>query len=220
MGRALSLGQDPRWRRFLVSRATPVAGSRVLDVAAGTGLVSRALLHSGHRRIVALDQSEAMMRAGFAAPDREERPAAISLVVGEADRLPFPDRSFDVVTFTYLLRYVDDPGATLLELSRVLRDGGLLASLEFFRPDDSFARFAWRAYTYGVMPLVATAASREWGRTGRFLGPSIERFYREYPLAEQVRLWQAAGIRHVRTHPMTLGAAIVTWGTKDAVDHG
>jgi demethylmenaquinone methyltransferase / 2-methoxy-6-polyprenyl-1,4-benzoquinol methylase len=220
MGRALSLGQDPRWRRFLVSRATPEAGSRVLDVAAGTGLVSRALLHSGHRRIVALDQSEAMMRAGFGRRDCEEPPGSISLVVGEADRLPFPDRSFDVVTFTYLLRYVDEPGSTLLELSRVLRNGGLLAGLEFFRPDDPFARFAWRAYTYGVMPLLATMGSAEWGRTGRFLGPSIERFYREYPLAEQVRQWQAAGIRRVRSRPLTFGAAIVTWGTKDAVDGG
>jgi demethylmenaquinone methyltransferase/2-methoxy-6-polyprenyl-1,4-benzoquinol methylase len=219
MGKLLSLGQDPRWRRFLVSRATTPRGARALDVAAGTGLVSRALARAGHDRVVALDQSEAMIGAGrrsIAGGDG----AAVSFVVGEADRLPFRDGSFDAVTFTYLLRYVDDPGATLRELSRVVRDGGVLANLEFFVPDDSLARAAWRAYTYGVMPLIASLASSEWGRTGRFLGPSIERFYRDLPLPEQVQLWQAAGVRHLRTRPMTFGAAIVTWGTKRSTGDG
>jgi demethylmenaquinone methyltransferase/2-methoxy-6-polyprenyl-1,4-benzoquinol methylase len=214
MGRVLSLGQDPRWRRFLVSRATTPRGARALDVAAGTGLVSRALARAGRDRVVALDQSEAMIGEG-----RRRIPggdgAAVSFVVGEADRLPFRDGSFDAVTFTYLLRYVDDPGATLRELSRVLRDGGVLANLEFFVPDDSLARAAWRAYTYGVMPLIASLASREWGRTGRFLGPSIERFYRRWPLARQRELWRGAGIDDLEVRRMSLGGGVVIWGTRN-----
>ena len=214
MGRVLSLGQDPRWRRFLVSRTTPPRGGRALDVAAGTGLVSRALARAEHGRVVALDQSEAMIRAGWRERGSDGA-EAIAFVAGEADRMPFRDRSFDAVTFTYLLRYVDDPGATLRELSRVLRDGGVLVSLEFFVPDDSLARAAWRAYTYGVMPLLASLASREWGRTGRFLGPSIEDLYRRLPLDRQLELWRRAGIGDVRVRVMSLGGGVVVWGRKD-----
>lgn len=224
MGAILSFGQDPGWRRFLVSRVNAIPGSWVLDVATGTGLVARDLARRRNVRIVGLDQSEPMIRRGTEAiRGREgELPGRVWFVLGQAERLPFPDETFDSVMFTYLLRYVDDPAATLRELGRALRPGGVLAGLEFHVPQNPYAHVAWRTFTRTVMPGVGWLVSKGWQRTGRFLGPSIERFYERYPLPIQIRMWQEAGIRRVRSRTMGMGAGIVIWGVKatPVVAHG
>src|SRR5262249_8836224 len=128
-GAVMSFGQDPRWRAALVAGIDPRPGRRVLDVAARTGLVAARLAGRG-ASVVGLDQSEAMLGAA-----RERFAAAeVELVVGEAEALPFDDASFDDLSFTYLLRYVDDPAAVLCELARVVRPGGRVRMLEFGVP--------------------------------------------------------------------------------------
>ncbi len=213
MGAVLSLGQDSRWRHALVSRVHAVPGATVLDVATGTGLVARELARR-NLRVVGLDQSAAMVARGRAAVAEGGLAERIRFVAGQAQALPFRDESFDALTFTYLFRYVDDPAATMRELARVVRPGGSIASLEFHLPRDPWLHAGWLAYTRGVMPLVGGAVSSEWFRTARFLGPSVTEFYRRFPLPAQVRMWQEAGIRHVRTRRLTMGAAVVTWGVK------
>lgn len=214
MGAVLSLGQDPRWRRFLVSRVNAIPGSWVLDVATGTGLVARELA-ARNLRVVGLDQSPAMIARGFEEIGRAGIEGRIRLVLGQAQALPFADEAFDSVTFTYLLRYVDDPGATIAELARVLRPGGVMAGLEFHEPQDPWLRAGWLAYTRTVLPAAGWLRSPAWFRTGMFLGPSISGFYRRYPLPVQVRMWQEAGIRSIRTKFMSMGAAIVIWGIRE-----
>jgi demethylmenaquinone methyltransferase / 2-methoxy-6-polyprenyl-1,4-benzoquinol methylase len=214
MGAVWSFGQDGRWRRTMVERLNAVPGSLVLDVAAGTGLVSRELAGRKLVRVVALDPSLPMLRSGRPANSAAGFSDRITQVVGRAEALPFPDDTFDAVTFTYLLRYVDDPPAVVRELVRVLRPGGGIASLEFHVPDDPLLHAGWWTYTRTVMPAVGALVSPAWYRTGRFLGPSISRFGARAPLPEQVRWWQEAGARHVRSRVMSLGAGVVMWGTK------
>jgi demethylmenaquinone methyltransferase/2-methoxy-6-polyprenyl-1,4-benzoquinol methylase len=197
-------GQDARWRRFLVSRIPP--GSKVLDVATGTGMVAAELARRGCH-VTGLDQSESMIRRGG-------RFDAARFVVGQAERLPFEDATFDAVTFTYLLRYVDDPAATMRELARVVKPEGTVAFLEFFIPPNPILRAAWLAYTRAVMPTIGRVASREWWDAGRFLGHSITNYYRSYPLAVQGDWWAGAGMRDVRYRTMSLGGGVVFWGTK------
>jgi demethylmenaquinone methyltransferase / 2-methoxy-6-polyprenyl-1,4-benzoquinol methylase len=213
MGAVLSFGQDPRWRRFLVERVNVPPGSRVLDVATGTGLVAREL---GAKRfdVVGLDQSAAMVLRGREAVREAGLEDRIRFVAGQAQALPFEEDAFDALTFTYLLRYVDDPAATLRELTRVLRPGGTMASLEFHVPRDPWAHAGWTAYTRGVMPMIAGSVSREWAGTARFLGPNVSAFAERYPLPVQVRMWQEAGMRHVHTRRLMMGTAVVTWGVK------
>jgi demethylmenaquinone methyltransferase/2-methoxy-6-polyprenyl-1,4-benzoquinol methylase len=214
MGAVLSFGQDPRWRRFLVSRVNAIPGSWVLDVATGTGLVARGLARR-NVRVVGLDQSPPMLSRGVeAARQSGMDPRRLRFVLGQAQALPFADAAFDAVTFTYLLRYVDDPAATVAELVRVLRPGGVMAALEFHVPAEPWARAGWHAYTRGVMPAVGWVVSPAWYRTGRFLGGSITDFYERFPLAVQVRWWQEAGMRRVRTKLLSNGAAVVTWAVK------
>jgi demethylmenaquinone methyltransferase / 2-methoxy-6-polyprenyl-1,4-benzoquinol methylase len=211
--RLLSLGQDPRWRRFLVSRVQVGAGQTVLDVATGTAAVALELARRTGCRVVGLDQSPERLAAGrrrVAAAGLSDR---VELVEGSAEALPFPDASFDALTFTYLLRYVDDPGATLRELARVVRPGGTVASLEFGLPEWPW-RPAWELYVRVGLPLLGRVISPGWHEVGRFLGPSIRSFYARSPLDAALEAWRAAGIRDVRYRRLSLGGGVVIWGTR------
>jgi demethylmenaquinone methyltransferase/2-methoxy-6-polyprenyl-1,4-benzoquinol methylase len=142
----------------------------------------------------------------------------VTLVRGEAERLPFADAEFDHLTFTYLLRYVEDPAATLAELARVVRPGGRIASLEFAVPPRPAWRLAWTFYTHVGLPLLGRLVSREWAHTGRFLAKSIPDFYRRYPVERVVELWERAGILEVGVCSMSLGGGVVMWGTRGPTD--
>ena len=206
--RLLSLGQDPRWRRFLVSRVEAGPGDEVLDVATGTGAVARELLRQKGCAVVGVDQSPEMLAVA-----REHLPATVKLVEASAEHLPFEDASFDALTVTYLLRYVDDPGATLVELARVVRAGGTVASLEFAVPAGLW-RPLWRAYVGAVLPAAGRIVSPGWHEVGDFLGDSIREFWRGYPLEHQLELWRAAGIENARYRRLSLGGGIVIWGRR------
>ncbi len=206
VGAALSFGQDPRWRRTMVSRV-PRDGGTVLDIATGTGLVAERLLARGHR-VTGLDQSPDMLAVA-----RRRFGDRIELVEASATEIPFPNASFDHLTFTYLLRYVDDPGATLVELARVVRPGGTIASLEFCVPRGVW-RPLWDLYVGVGLPVAGRLISRGWYDVGRFLGPSIRGFYEEWPLERQLELWREAGIMDVRARRMSLGGGVVIWGRR------
>jgi demethylmenaquinone methyltransferase/2-methoxy-6-polyprenyl-1,4-benzoquinol methylase len=216
-GAALSFGQDPRWRRAMVARVGAGPRDRVLDVATGTGLIAAALVRHSGCAVVGLDQSPEMLaRAEGRLRANPQLAARIELVRGEAESLPFADRDFDHLTFTYLLRYLDDPGATLRELARVVKPGGRIASLEFMLPPNRVARSLWRLYTRVGLPTLGRLISRDWQEVGRFLGPSITDLYQRLPLERQLELWRAAGIAAVEAKVMSLGGGVLIWGTRGA----
>jgi demethylmenaquinone methyltransferase/2-methoxy-6-polyprenyl-1,4-benzoquinol methylase len=204
----LSFGQDPRWRRFLVSVTDAGPNSTVLDVATGTGAVARELIAEKGCRVVGLDQSPEML-----AEARLRLPDEVTLVEGTAEQLPFDDASFDALTFTYLLRYVSDPAATLQELARVVRSGGTIASLEFALPRGVW-RPLWELYVRVGLPLAGRVISPGWAEVGRFLGPSIRGFYASWPEPRILQLWRDAGIDDVRSRRLSLGGGIVIWGRR------
>jgi len=206
VGATLSFGQDPRWRRAMVARV-PHDGGHVLDVATGTGLVAEQLLAHGHR-VTGLDQSPDMLAIA-----RRRFGDRVELVQASATALPFPDASFDHLTFTYLLRYVDDPGVTLAELARVVRPGGTVANLEFCLPEGIWRPF-WDLYVEIGLPAAGRLVSKGWYDVGRFLGPSIRGFYERWPLERQLELWRAAGIADVQARRMSLGGGVVIRGTR------
>jgi demethylmenaquinone methyltransferase/2-methoxy-6-polyprenyl-1,4-benzoquinol methylase len=213
MGAVMSFGQDPRWRRAMVDAVDPRPGQRLLDVATGTGMVAAELVRRGATEVVALDQSEQMLAGARARLARDPALAQrIELVRGEAERLPFPDGSFDGLTFTYLLRYVDDPAATMAELARVLKVGGSIGMVEFGVPGSVPLRALWRIYTRLGLPLLGRLASPAWLEVGKFLGPSIESFHSTLP--DLPALWREAGIGDVVQRPMSFGAGVVMWGIR------
>lgn len=211
----LSFGQNGRWRREAVDRVLAADPALVLDLATGTAGVAMALARRSRARVVGVDVTEAMLREGAVRVRAAGLGARVALVAGSAERLPFPDATFDALTFTYLLRYVTDAEATLRELARVLKPGGRMASLEFFVPPRASLRGAWWVYTRGVLPVLGgLLGGSGWWRVGRFLGPDISRHYRYLPLADTVAAWRAAGFEQVGHRVMSLGGGLVMWGTR------
>jgi len=209
----LSLGQDRRWRSTTIDRVSGSDPSLILDVACGPCGVTKSLAKRTKARIVGLDQSEEMLRMGLENVRRSRLKDRVSLVLGRAEQLPFGDATFDALTFTYLLRYVEDPAATLRELARVVKPGGPIASLEFAVPEHKVWRLAWWFYTRVVLPVAGLiTGGKAWWNVGRFLGPSITMHYRAYPIPWTVNAWQQAGIEHVEVRPMSLGGGVVISG--------
>jgi demethylmenaquinone methyltransferase/2-methoxy-6-polyprenyl-1,4-benzoquinol methylase len=212
--RLLSLGQDPRWRRFLVSRIEADPGDTVLDVATGTGAVAIEIARRTGAHVVGLDKSPEMLahaRERIAWAGLGDR---IELLEGRAETLPFADGSFAALSFTYLLRYVADPAATMHELARVVRPGGVVASLEFGVPPRLLPRVAWELYVRLGLPAAGALVSDGWKEVGSFLGPSIHELYANRGLERILDCWLAAGIEGLRYRRLSLGGAIVVWGRR------
>jgi demethylmenaquinone methyltransferase/2-methoxy-6-polyprenyl-1,4-benzoquinol methylase len=207
----LSFAQDPRWRRFLVSRV-PDSATRVLDVATGTAAVAIELAQRvPSRTVVGIDQSAEMLATGRERVARAGLASRIELREGRAEELPFRDGEFDALTFTYLLRYVDDPAAQLRELARVVRPGGTIAMLEFDVPRGGW-RPLWELYVRALLPAAGfVVGGRGWWEVGRFLGPSIRGFHARTPL---LQLWREAGIADVQARRLSVGGGVVVWGTR------
>ena len=137
-------------------------------------------------------------------------------MLGRAEELPFPDASFDALTVTYLLRYVDDPGATLRELARVVRPGGVVASLEFGVPPSP----VWRARVVGLhaardardrvvrVSRVARGRAGSSGRASRRSGAGTRS-------PNSSVCGRAAGLSPVRVRRMSLGGGVVLWAVRE-----
>ena len=200
----LSLGQDGRWRRALVGGLTVDRGSLILDVAAGTGSITRSLLMRGHH-VVALDQSEAML-SRLVAPEARR-------LLATAESLPIRDGTVDALTAGYLLRYVEELPTAMRELSRVVRPGGTVAMLEFGRPTGVW-RPLWWFYTRFALPAIGAVIGSGWSEVGRFLGPSIDGLWTRYSPEDLARVWAEAGLAQVRWQSMSLGGGFLIWGVK------
>ena len=212
----LSFGQNGRWRKAMIDRVLPAAeGEVILDVASGTAGVAIQLARRGGARVVGVDLTENMLRRGQANVAAAGLADRVTLVTGRAEQLPFPDASFDALTFTYLLRYVEDPRSTLAELARVVKPGGRVASLEFCAPPAPLWHGAWWLYTRTLLPAGGLiTGGREWLDVGRFLGPNITAHYRKYPVSWTEAAWREAGFTDVGTALMSLGGGLIMWGTR------
>jgi demethylmenaquinone methyltransferase/2-methoxy-6-polyprenyl-1,4-benzoquinol methylase len=211
----LSLGQNGRWRRDLVGRIVPGKPTRVLDVATGTAGVAIQLASRTAADVVGADLTPNMLRQGQGRVTASGLSARVLLTAGRAEQLPFPDGAFDALSFTYLLRYVDDPLATLRELSRVVKPGAAVASLDFLAPPARFWYRWWWLFTRFVLPVAGLiTGGRPWYRVGRFLGPNISEHYRKYPLSSIIEMWQQAGFDDIHVRLMSLGGGLVMSGTR------
>jgi demethylmenaquinone methyltransferase/2-methoxy-6-polyprenyl-1,4-benzoquinol methylase len=211
----LSFGQNGRWRHAMVSAIAAAPGQTVLDVASGTAGVALQIAERTGASVVGVDLTEQLLRRGQRNVAEAGQGDRIRLTAGRAELLPFADATFDALTFTYLLRYVLDPQATLSELARVVKPGGRVASLEFLVPPSRFWRAWWWLYTRLLLPVGGlVTGGREWFAVGRFLGPNISGHYRRYPVPWTVEAWRQAGFTDVGVRVMSLGGGLIMWGTR------
>jgi len=217
LAEVLSFGQNARWRTELVNHVAGRQPRRVLDVATGTAGVAIAIARRTNAHVTGVDVSEEMLEIGRGRVAGAGLKGRIDLELGRAESLPFEDGTFDAVTFTYVLRYVSDPAATIVELARALGPGGVMAGLDFYVPPSVPARAAWWLYTRVALPVAGLVlGGRAWWDVGRFLGPNISAHYRRWPLQRLVDAWEAAGMEDVEYRQMSLGGGIVMWGRKRA----
>ncbi|MFQ5934546.1 MAG: class I SAM-dependent methyltransferase [Dehalococcoidia bacterium] len=210
----LSLFQNSRWRRFLISRLRPSSNHTVLDLCTGTAGVAVEIAKKHGCRVVGVDLSDGMLREGAERVKGAEVTHLVDLIRGRAESLSYRDGQFDAVAFTYLLRYVDDPLTTLSEIVRVLKPGGTIASLDFSVPRGALVRGLWRIYTGWALSLATRYVSDGWRCVGQFLGPNISQFYQRYSVEDILAMWREVGIVDAQARMMTFGGAVVMWGTK------
>jgi demethylmenaquinone methyltransferase/2-methoxy-6-polyprenyl-1,4-benzoquinol methylase len=179
-------------------------GSSILDVAAGTGSITRLLQSRGYN-VVSLDQSPEMTKSA--------RTGGATAILATAEHLPIADATFDAVTFGYLLRYVDDVATCIDELTRVVRPGGAVAMVEFSQPRQPWL-VPWLFYTRVLLPAAGRLIGSGWTEVGQFLGPSIAGFARRYPPDRLTDVWVAAGLSSVHYAEMSLGGGLVMWGRR------
>jgi demethylmenaquinone methyltransferase / 2-methoxy-6-polyprenyl-1,4-benzoquinol methylase len=190
----LSLGQDRRWRRAVLSAVAAAPGQRVLDLAAGTGTSSLPFVFAGAETIPC-DFSVGMLKVG-----KRERPR-LPYVAGDAMRLPFADETFDATTIAFGLRNVADPLVALAEMRRVTRTGGRLVVCEFSRPTFGPFRRIYDRYLMRALPAVAGKVSSD-PESYVYLAESIEAWPDQQALAELVT---AAGWRSVQVRNLSGG---------------
>ena len=211
--RLLSFGQDPAWRRFLVSRLDVGPDAVVLDLATGTGAVALELVRRTGCAVVGVDQSPEMLAEARRRISRAGT-TRIRLVEGSAERLEFDDASFDGLTAAYLLRYLRDLPAGLQRLARVLRPGAPFALLDFGVPPAPLPRALWNLYVDVGLPTLGRVISPGWHEVGRFLGGSIREFDRRWPVPRLVETAREAGFEDVRARRLSLGGCTALWGRR------
>lgn len=196
----LSFGLDRRWKARAIELVEPVAGTRALDLASGTGDLAFALTSRG-ASVTGLDVTHRMLQ--LAREKAAHRPAVRSPAFVTADMcaLPFPDAHFDIVTTGYGLRNVPDLNLAVDEIYRVLRPGGAVVSLDFNRPENALVRGVYLGYLWTIGGALGWLLHRD-PDTYRYIPASIRR----YPGAARVAgLMRSVGFSEARWIPVLGG---------------
>lgn len=205
-----SLGRDQAWRRFAVRRAGIRPTDRALDVACGTGDLSEAFARAGAAEVVGLDFTAEMLEIAREKLPRHLGAAAgrVTYLQGDAQSLPFPEASFDVVSIAFGIRNVQDPAQALREFRRVLRDSGRVVVLEFAEPRLAPVRWFNNVYCRRIMPRTATWISGDKSGAYKYLPKSVASFLSESEFIGQLA---AAGFVNTRVARLSLGICNCYW---------
>jgi demethylmenaquinone methyltransferase/2-methoxy-6-polyprenyl-1,4-benzoquinol methylase len=209
MNDLMSLGLHRVWKAYTIGVARVRTGDRVLDLAAGTGDLTRAFARQVGPTglVVHTDINEAMLRTGR---DRLlDEGLVLPSVACDAERLPFPDAGFDLASVAFGLRNMTHKDRALAEMCRVLRPGGRLLVLEFSKVAEPLAKpYDW--YSFNVLPRLGRLVAGD-GESYRYLAESI----RMHPSQQELKaLMQAAGFGHVDVHNLTAGVVALHVGIK------
>ncbi|MGI4778885.1 MAG: bifunctional demethylmenaquinone methyltransferase/2-methoxy-6-polyprenyl-1,4-benzoquinol methylase UbiE [Janthinobacterium lividum] len=209
MNDLMSMGLHRAWKAYAVMVANVGEGSRVLDIAGGTGDLALAFSKKvgATGKVVHTDINEAMLRTG-----RErllDAGVALPTLVCDAEKLPFPDGHFDVVTVAFGLRNMTHKDAALKEMNRVLKPGGKLLVLEFSKVAKPLQK-AYDWYSFNVLPRLGKIVAGD-DSSYRYLAESI----RMHPTQDELKaLMKEGGFGHVDYHNMTGGVVALHVGIK------
>ena len=212
MNDLMSFGVHRLWKQFALSLTGLRAGQSALDVAGGTGDLTRGLARQVGKtgRVVLSDINRSMLEAGRDRLLDLGYAGNVECLVADAERLPFADSSFDCVTIGFGLRNVTDKAAALSSMYRVLKPGGQLLVLEFSTPVAPGLKPLYDAYSFNLLPLMGRLVARD-AASYRYLAESI----RMHPDQETLLgMLKDAGFGETRYHNLTGGIVAVHRGYK------
>ncbi len=209
MNDLMSAGLHRIWKRYTITVANPQPGQSALDIAGGTGDLSMALARrvGPTGRVVHTDINEAMLREGRAR--LLDHGLVLPTMVCDAEKLPFADASFDIVTVAFGLRNMTHKELALAEMHRTLKPGGKLLVLEFSRVAKPLEK-AYDWYSFNILPKLGQFVAND-AESYRYLAESI----RMHPDQETLRqMMKTAGFGHVDVHNLTVGVVALHVGIK------
>ncbi len=206
----LSLNRDKYWRKFAVERSGIGPGESAIDVATGTGRLAIELANAVGQdgKVIGVDFCREMLDIA----EEKRRGLCIELAEGNAQELPYPDDTFDLATIGFALRNVENVEKTLKEMTRVVKPGGKVISLEFTQPDNILFRRFYYTYFFKILPIFGRAISRDKGAYS-YLPASVVRFQSKTELKE---LMKKAGLKDIELYSLTGGIVAVHIGVKPA----
>jgi demethylmenaquinone methyltransferase / 2-methoxy-6-polyprenyl-1,4-benzoquinol methylase len=206
-----SLWMDQRWRTTAVRLAQVRPADVVVDVACGTGDLALKFAGAHPSAVIGVDFTFEMLPLALRKSLHRRTVPTITWLNGDAQALPLPDASADIVSIAFGIRNVAEPAAAIAEFHRVLRPGGRLVILEFSLPRNPVLRGLYNFYFRRILPRTATLISRD--RTGayRYLPESVNTFISPGTMLEMIA---AAGFTNTRQHPLTLGICVCYCGHK------
>jgi demethylmenaquinone methyltransferase / 2-methoxy-6-polyprenyl-1,4-benzoquinol methylase len=212
MNDLMSLGAHRLWKHFTLSLTGLRPGQSALDVAGGTGDLTKGLLRQVGKsgRVVLSDINPAMLEIGRDRLLDEGFVGNVECIVADAEALPFPDDAFDCVTIGFGLRNVTDKAAALASMHRVLKPGGQVLVLEFSTPVAPGLKSIYNAYSFNVLPLLGKLVAQD-APSYRYLAESIRMHPDQETLLEMLR---SAGFVQTRYHNLTGGIVAVHRGYK------
>ncbi|WP_306252176.1 bifunctional demethylmenaquinone methyltransferase/2-methoxy-6-polyprenyl-1,4-benzoquinol methylase UbiE [Parvularcula sp. IMCC14364] len=217
MNDLMSAGIHRVWKSLLLDRLNPQPGQHLLDVAGGTGDIALGFLkRAGERpergRIPAsatvCDINHAMLKAGRTRDEAQDAKGQITRSCGDAQNLPFPDRSFDAYTIGFGIRNVTDMDQALTEAYRVLRPGGHFFCLEFSHPITDGFQKVYDSYSFNVIPWLGEKVAND-RESYQYLVESIRRFPSQEAFADKIR---RAGFSRVGYENLSGGIAALHTG--------
>lgn len=213
LNHVLSLGVDIYWRWRTVRKVRPSGDAPILDLCTGTGDMALAYdrASGGQAPVIGADFCRPMLEIGHGKAAKAGASARVTFVEADAQQLPFPDDSFQIVSVSFGLRNVTDTDRGLCEIVRVCQSGGRIAVLEFSMPRWQPFKFFYGWYFRHVLPRVGQALARNRQEAYNYLPASVGEFPSGEALAERMR---AAGAARVRYYPLTLGVATLYVGEK------
>ena len=210
LNRVISFGIDVKWRKRVVALVANTKPSTVLDIATGTGDLAINLAKTNAEKIVGLDISDGMLEVGRKKISNKNLNQTIEMVLGDSEKLPFEDGSFDAITVAFGVRNFENLEKGLSEILRVLKPNGIFVILETSVPTKFPFKQGYYIYTKGIMPIIGKLFSRD-KMAYTYLSESASVF----PYGEALNnILRKIGFINPKAMPQTFGVATIYTATK------
>jgi len=206
----LSLGIHKGWRRKAIRLLKPYNPKHILDIATGTADFAIAAMKLDPHKVIGIDISEGMLSFGREKIKKKLLSDKIELMLGDSEKLPFEDNSFDAITVGFGVRNFENLEKGLSEMLRVLRPGGGVAILEFSKPRKFPIKQLYKFYFLKVTPFIGKIFSKD-NSAYKYLPESVNAF----PDGESfLAIMNKLGYKDTKQHPLSLGIATIYTGKK------